>query len=196
MEDGDKRFDEYKDHRNERRDRFQKIAKEIIVPELDKVYDENKKAKENGSYTFKNILFIEPVDYDTGRVIDQWLDDHDDINPYFFLANTSPHIQKLIFGDGFSELLFSTKELDNINQKDRVLVIERFDMTDLKVRDHMKKLIEYRIANDISVEGGKRKLEELWYIIAIAYPEGHFGYEALADNDISIFDTVVRLDNQ
>lgn len=196
MEDGDKRFNEYKALQKERRDRFQMVAKEIIVPELDKVYEDNKKARGNDSCAFKNILFIEPVDYNTGRVIDQWLDDHNDISPYFFLANTNPHIQKLIINDGFFEQLFGKNELDNIDRKECVLVIEHFDMTDLKVRDHMKKLIEYRTANDISVEGGIRKLDELWYIIAIAYPEGHFGYEALNDSDISVFDTVVRLDNQ
>ena len=166
------------------------------MPELDKIYEDNKKSREKDSCAFKNILFIEPVDFDTGSVIDQWLDNHKDISPYFILAETRPHVQKLNFDDGFAELLFGTNELDNIDRKDCVLIIQHFDMTDLKVRDHMKKLIEYRIANDISVGGGKRKLEDLWYIIAIAYPEGHFGYEALTDNDISVLDTVVRLDNQ
>ena len=76
-----------------------------------------------------------------------------------------------------------------------MLVLANYDMAELKARGHLNKLVSERIAKDPSVEGGERKLDEFWYIIATAYSEGRFGYEPLSEKDIANFDYVIRLES-
>ncbi len=180
-------FDEYLENKKKLRRQYM----DTILPELDKIQEYNSSCKDG---RYKNVLIIERVEYGALGTVEHWLS-HNNIKSAYYLAETNPYVLRWREGDFFSEFLFASNELDNFDQKDNVLVLANYDMTELKAREHLNKLVSERIAKDTSVEGGERKLNEFWYIIATAYSGGRFGYEPLSEKDIANFDYVIRLES-
>lgn len=163
----------------------------MLLEKLDFALHENEINRAFNDEPGLNVLIIGPTGTGKTAQVKQWCKNHaDEIEIYKILANTHPHMYELDVDGGKIRCLFGKNEIDNFNKENKILIIEHFDLTDNEVREELMSLVRDRVVTSPALNGGKIKLDKFWYIIAIAYPEGHFGYDALSKEDIAAFDFV------
>lgn len=162
----------------------------MLIDKLDFVLNENRINSGFGERG-QNVLIIGPTGSGKTAQLKQWINNHkDEFVCYTIHANEHPHLSELKLHKGTIRSLLGINEIKNINVKDKILIIDHFDLTDREVRNELLSLVRDRTIRGPYLDGRSVKLDKFWYIIAIAYPESHFGYEQLSDDDINAFDFV------
>lgn len=165
----------------------------MIKDKLEGILRENLLNRSFGDNIGQNVLVIGPTGTGKTAQVKKWCDEHkDDINVYHFLANTRPHMMKMDTEDGTIKCLFCQNEINAFNKENTILVIDHFDLTDNEVRNELMSLIKERTISAPYVSEEKITVDKFWYVIAIAYPDSHFGYDQLSKEDKYAFDYIVK----
>ena len=166
------------------------IVKSKVYPFLDSII---LKSSELGcEKPPQSALIIEPTKYETQLIVSEWFDEHPEISTYTWPANTVQHTCSHVVDGKEVSFYFGEKDIENINKQNQVLIIEMFGMTDKPARKHLLSLVKDKFV--MSPLGVEINMDKVGFILAISYPDSHFGYEALSESDISAFDCVLRLD--
>ena len=162
-----------------------------LIDKLEYAYQENEINMHFNDEPGQNVLIIGPPGTGKTAQVDKWCKDNSfKVDYYKILANTTPHMHEIDVGGEKIRCLFGANEIENFNKENKILIIEHFDLTDNEVREELMSLVRDRVISSPYLGQEKIKLDKFWYIIAIAYPEGHFGYDALSKEDVAAFDFV------
>ena len=169
------------------------------MDKVNKIFDEALLEMKEGRKT-RSILIVGRPGCGKSAVIDSWVQHHkSDINPMYLLANTRCREYTFIQGSDGSKtqldrpIYFSSDELDSYNNRDSLIIIDHFDLTYQSARNHLLDLVENSIAVG-DTDGNEMVLDNRGIIIATAYPDSHLGYDALSEEDKSVFDVVIELE--
>lgn len=163
----------------------------MLVDKLNGLYKENILNTNINGELGLNGLIIGPVGSGKTASVDEWCSTLDkDVHIYDIFANTRPHMYEYDFGDEKRKILFGANEVEAFNKENTILVIDHFDLTDNEVRKELFSLINDREISSPYKDQKKIKVDKFWYAIAVAYPESHFGYDALSKQDKASFDYV------
>lgn len=155
---------------------------------LEEAWKQNKMEAENGGHDFADVLIMGPTGTGKSAVIEEWLKKHsEDIQPYYILANTRP-VPSWING---MEIYFGSNELERLDRKNVVMIIDHFDLTRSEARKHLLDLVANRKAV-VRLDGQETPVYNLKLIVATAWSGSHFGYEELSEEDIKAFKHVIR----
>ncbi len=145
--------------------------------------------------SFTSAVVIGHTGIGKTAVIKKWLKKIESPS-YIFDANTRPHqISKITSPDGgtvpIAGCYFTNDEIEYIDRPGMILFIDMCDLTDHAARLHILRLVRERIVT--LFDGSEKKLENIAMIIATAFPESHFGYDMLSEQECEIFGHVIRV---
>ena len=167
---------------------------ESLKKALDELLQKNIIKKESGERNFYNVIILGPSGWGKSDTVEEWVEQNEIIKPYYWITECFQHSQKIKLSDeSLFELYFVPDEINKMDQENTVLILDHFSITDKNARAHLLDLVKNKVVADPTAEDGKRVLDKLWFIVAIAYPDAHFGYDALSEDDLNAFDYVYRI---
>lgn len=163
----------------------------MLIDKLNSLLNENYLNTNINGELGLNGLVIGPTGCGKTAIINEWCKTLDeDINVYHIAANTKPHMHEIDFDGEKRKVLFGANEIEKFNKENTILIIDYFDLTDNEVRKELLSLIQDREITSPYKYSKKIKVDKFWYAIAIAYPEAHFGFDALSKQDKACFNFV------
>jgi hypothetical protein len=151
--------------------------------------------QEDPAKSFTSAVVIGHTGIGKTAVIKKWLNKIESPS-YIFGVNTRPHqISMITSPDGgtvpIAGCYFTNDEIEYIDRPGMILFLDMCDLTDAAARSHILRLVRERTVT--LFDGSEKQLENVAMIIATAFPESHFGYEVLSDQECDNFEHVIRV---
>ena len=146
-----------------------------------------------GEYPFfkdcNNILLYGEPGVGKSQIMNMFANKQKQYNLKFFSVNAL-RSQDVEMKNKTYNVLFASKEIDDMEKPNTVLILDHIDLSNEVTRKHLLMLIRDREVVDVRTDGKRKLQNEKLYILASAYPTSHFDYPVLPDEILEQFQRI------